>query len=276
MPAAQSDALPLTMLIPENVGAPIEVFDQHAALKMAVVDRSGAHLLGEEWEAPGMYLLSDRHDSDGAWGVYVGKAPSGIKARLGNHLKNKDHWYRAVLIRRDTTFGFNSAQIGWLESRLYDMLNAAEEARLHNGNRPSDETLPPYDRQMLEMVVLPVQRILRLLGHDPATVDDATVGPSPKRTSRFFGISLTELVGAGLLAEGTALVSNNGAWPASGIVGPDGTVIYDGASYPSPSAAACAVKNGPANGWEFWAIDDGAKRVTLGTLRARYLESRSD
>jgi hypothetical protein len=270
-----SDSLPLTLLIPEGAGAPIEVFDQHAALKMAVVDRAGAHLLNDDWDMPGIYLLLDRHESDGSWGVYVGKAPAGIKTRLGSHLRNKDHWYRAVLIRRDTTFGFNSAQIGWLEGRLYDMLNAADEARLHNGNRPSDETLPPYDRQMLEMVVLPVQRILRLLGHDPATVDDPGAGTVTKRSSRFFGITLAEIEAAGLIAEGAPLVSTNGAWPASAMLGPGGSVEYDGKTYPTPSAAACAVKNGPANGWEFWAIDDGSKRVSLATLRAGYLETRS-
>lgn len=275
MAADKTDSLPLTLLIPESAAAPIEVFDQHAALKMAVVDRPGAHLLDSDWEMPGMYLLLDRHDTDGRWGVYVGKAPAGIKARLGAHVRNKDHWYRTVLIRRDTTFGFNSAQIGWLEGRLYDMLDAADEARLHNGNRPSDETLPPYDRQMLEMVVLPVQRILRLLGHDPATVDDPGGAPAAKRSSRFFGITLAEIVAAGLISEGAPLVSTNGAWPATAMVGPNGTVEYEGATYPTPSAAASAVKNGPANGWEFWGIDDGSKRVSLGTLRARYLESRT-
>lgn len=269
-----TDALPFIAIVPEATGGPIELFDQHAALKFAVVDRDQAHRLGDEWDAPGVYLLLDRHDHDGTWACYVGKAPAGIRARLGSHLRNKDHWYRAVLVRRDTTHGFNSAQIGWLEGRLYDMLNAADLAQLHNGNRPSDETLPPFDRQMLEMVVVPVQRILRLLGHDPATSDDVAPAASARRTSRFFGITLAEILAAGLLSEGTTLVSNNGAWPATAVVGPDGTVVYDGKTYPTPSAAACAVKDGPANGWEFWAVDDGSKRVTLGTLRARYLEAR--
>jgi hypothetical protein len=267
-----ADALPITVLIPETGELPIEVYDQHAALRLAVVDRAGAHLLSDEWDVPGIYLLLDRHDPDGRWGVYVGKAPAGIRSRLGSHLRNKDHWYRAVLVRRDTTFGFNSAQVGWLEGRVYDLMTTAEDARLHNGNRPSDESLPPYDRQMLEMVVLPIQRILRLLGHDPATADDAAAAPRAKRTSRFFGITLTQIIAAGLLAEGAPLVSSNGAWPASATVGPQGSVLYDGTSYPSPSAAACAVKNGPANGWAFWTVDDGTGRTTLATLRARYLK----
>jgi hypothetical protein len=98
------------------------------------------------------------------------------------------------VIQRDTTHGFNSAQVGWLEGRLYDLLDAAEDARLHNGNRPSDETLPSFERAMLEACVLPISRILRLIGYDPATADDTgtiTTITRPRRTSRFYGITLS-------------------------------------------------------------------------------------
>jgi hypothetical protein len=272
-----TDSLPITVLVPENIGAPVEIYDQHAALKLAVVERDGVGALGEEWDDPGVYVLIDRHGPDGTWGAYAGKAPAGIRARLGAHLRNKDHWYRAVLVRRDTTFGFNSAQVGFLEGRLYDLLQAAEDARLHNANRPSDETLPPYDRQMLELVVLPVARVMRLLGHDPATADDS---PAPagraRRTSRFFGITLAELVEAGLLEEGSALVSANGAWPASATVVAGGSIEMDGTVYPTPSAAAAAVKDGPANGWAFWAVETAGGRTTLATLRAKLLEYRAE
>ena len=67
-----ADSLLLTLLVPENVSTPIEVIDQHAALKMAVVDRAGAHLLGPDWDAPGVYLLLDRHEVKGSWGVLAG------------------------------------------------------------------------------------------------------------------------------------------------------------------------------------------------------------
>ena len=145
---------------------------------------------------------STRPAADGSWGCYVGKAPAGIRTRLRDHLRNKDHWRRAVLIQRDTTFGFNSAQVAWLEGRLYDLLDAAEDARPHNGNRPSDETLPPFERASLENAVLPISRILRLIGYDPATADDTgTVSTTTKssRTSRFYGITLKNIIDAGYL-----------------------------------------------------------------------------
>ena len=271
-----SDALPLTALVPEARGGLIDIYDQHAALKLTVVEREGARLVDEEWDVPGAYILLDRPDADGAWGAYVGKAPSGVRSRLGDHIRNRDHWYRALLIRRDTTHGVNSAQVGWLEGRLYDLLSAAENATLHNGNRPSDETLPVYDRQMLELAVLPVTRVLRLLAHDPASADDVALagatGLRKARTNKFYGIALADIVNADLLAPGTHVVSVNGAWPAEAVVTADGQLKYHEVDYASPSTAAGAVKGGAANGWDFWAIETDTGRVTLATLRQRYVE----
>mgnify|MGYP000120468488 CR=1 FL=1 len=266
---AANDSLPFTVVIPEDHYDWIEIYDQHAALKMAVVERNGAILTNEEWDAPGVYILLDRPDADGRWGVYAGKAPAGIRARLRDHLRNKDHWYRALLIRRDTTLGFNSAQIGWLEGRLYDLFTVATDAVLHNGNRPRDETLPPYDRQMLEMVILPVRRVLRLLGHDPATADDdPELSPTP-RSKRYHGITVAQLIETGVLYPGTTLTSTNGAWPASAAVTMTGEIVYAGEVYLSPSGAAEAAKDGPANGWEFWAVETDTGKVPLSVLRER-------
>ena len=262
------DSLPLTVLVPENSSAIIDVFDQHAALKVAVVERDGVSSVSAEWDVSGAYILLDRHDSTGQWGAYVGKAPAGIRNRLLDHVRKKDHWYRAVLIRRDTTFGFNSAQVGWLEGRLYDLFDAAEDAVLHNGNRPSDETLPPYDRQMLELAVLPVQRVLRLIGHDARAQDDMPPLAS-RRTKRHHGVTVAQLVEVGAIAAGARLTSTNGAWPASAVVTASGAIEYSGMAYPSPSTAAAAVKGGAANGWDFWAIDSGNSKVPLSVIRER-------
>src|SRR4051812_26456405 len=160
------------------------------------------------------------------------------------HLKGKDHWARALLIRRDTTFRFNSAHVGWLEGRLYDLLDAAADTRLHNGNRPSDETLPPYERAALESIVPPLRRVLRLLGYDTETPDDhATVRPAARaRSNRFYGITVKQLLDAGLVAAGETLASTNGVWPGIAVLLADGAVEWHGARYPTPSSAAVAVK----------------------------------
>lgn len=55
---------------------------------MAVDERCGAHLLGDEWDIAGDYILVDRVDADGYYGAYVGQAPAGLRSRLGNHNGN--------------------------------------------------------------------------------------------------------------------------------------------------------------------------------------------
>ncbi|WP_029212996.1 hypothetical protein [Arsenicicoccus bolidensis] len=271
-------ALPITTLLPDSAAEPVVLFDQHAALRFAIVERDHAlRISAEEWDRPGVYILLDPPSGDGSWGCYVGKAPAGIRTRLRDHLRNKDHWRRAVLVQRDTTFGFNSAQVAWLEGRLYDLLDAAEDARPHNGNRPSDETLPPFERASLENAVLPISRILRLIGYDPATADDSgTVSTTTKssRTSRFYGITLKNVLDAGYLTPGASVVSTNSVWPATGVINADGSITVNGTSHPTPSAAAGAVKGGAANGWDFWAVEDAAGKTTLATLRARFVDSR--
>lgn len=273
-----AESLPITTLLPETVADPIVMYDGHAALRFAVVERAYVQRLGPEWDEPGNYVLLDPVTPEGKWGCYVGKAsPGGVRSRLMTHLRQKDHWRRALLMQRDTTHGFNSAQVAWLEGRLYDLIDAAEDAVISNGNRPSDETLPSFERAMLEACVLPVSRVLRLLGYDPATADDsATVVPTVRtRSSRFHGIALADLIGAGLLDAGTRLVSVNTVWPASSVVTTAGGIEMDGKNYPTPSAAGSAVKGGaPVNGWDFWAVEEPSGKTTLATLRARYVEAR--
>ena len=67
-----ADALPLTLPVPERAATPIEVLDQHAALKMGVVDRCAAHLLGNDWDALDAHLLLDRHEAIASCGVLAG------------------------------------------------------------------------------------------------------------------------------------------------------------------------------------------------------------
>lgn len=266
----------MTVLLPEAATAPITLYDGGAALRMAIVERAGVPALAQqEWDRPGVYVLLDLPGPDGTWGCYAGQATA-LRTRLVQHLAKKDHWRRALLIQRDTTFGYNSAQIGWLEGRLYDLLDAAGDAVLHNGNRPGDETLPAHERVALEASVAPIRRVLRLLGYDPASPDDQPAPGLPKKTCKFYGITVQDLLAAGHLTAGVALTSTNGAWPASGTLLPDGRVQVGPVAHGTPSAAASAVKGGAANGWEFWAVETPTGYVSLATLRARYADEKAE
>ena len=275
MTDSNADVLPLRVLVPESTAEPVVIYDQHAALRFAVVERTWVSRLGPEWDQPGNYVLLDAHDAEGVFGTYVGKAaPGGVRTRLMEHLNKKDHWIRAVVIQRDTTHGFDSAQVGWLEGRLYDLMQAAEFATLHNRQRPHDETLPIFERNMLEQAILPITRLLRLLGYDPASPGDkTTLRGRTTQGKRYFGVKLQDLIDAGRLTVGTRLVSVNGAWPATSTVTADG-LEYDGRTFTSPSAAGDAVTGGSVPGWDFWAIETDTGRTTLATIRARYLADR--
>ena len=271
-----ADALPVTVLLASEPGMPVTVLDGNAALRMAVVDRASMSALGDEWDRPGVYLLLDPVQLDGTYGVYVGKAPAGLRSRLRNHRRNKDHWARALLVVRDTTYGWDSAQVGWLEGRLYDLLDGATLATLSNGNRPQDETVRPYDRAALEAATQPIAAVMRLLGCSPDTFDDSAVGNEAititSASPRQYGVSIADLLAAGDLNVDEKLISTYPSYPATATIRPDGTIVYDDVSYSSPSAAGSAVRGGKAtNGWSFWAVERDGSSVPLATIRARHL-----
>ena len=273
--SSAGEVLPVTALLASESGVPVVVFDGNAALRMAVVDRASVAGLDESWDAPGVYLLLDPVALDGEYGVYVGKAPAGLRPRLGEHVRRKEHWARALLVMRDTTHGWHSAQVGWLEGRLYDLLDGASLATLSNRNRPQDETLPAYDRAALEAAVAPIAAVLRLLGCSPDAFDDQAPPDSPARVARRqYDVTLAELVEAGDLTAGEKLSSTQLSAPSVAVVGVDGSIAVDGQRYATPSAAGSAVRDGKAtNGWSFWAAERDGTSVPLATIRARYLRS---
>lgn len=129
-----------------------------------------------------------------------------------------------MLVIRDTTHGWHSAQVGWLEGRLYDLLDGATLASLSNGNRPQDETLPPYERAPLEAAVEPVAAVLRLLGCSPDTFDEEAPRQSaPAETPRHhYGVDVATLVSAGDLTAGEKLTSTQTSAPATALIQGDG------------------------------------------------------
>lgn len=251
----------------------MEIHDHLSSLRMALVEKDSVHLLESDWDRSGVYLLLDGVAADSTFGVYVGKAPSGIRSRLLDHERKKT-WARALLIQRDNQHGLNSAHIGWLEGDLYDLFNAAERARLHNGPRTGDQTVPSYDLRILESFRDPIVRVLRLLGYDPAAADESAVSAaSAKKSATYYGVGLADLLAAGLIKVGDQLSSANGAWPADAEISATG-ILHNGTDYPSPSTAAAAVKGGAANGWDFWAVQTSTGSKRLSAIRADYRQSQ--
>jgi hypothetical protein len=271
--AGRDARLPFTVLLPDTSRSPIEIHDHSVGLRMVLVEKQSVHFLSSEWDVPGVYLLLDPVQADGTFGVYVGKAPAGIRARLKTHERGRS-WARALLIQRATLHGLTSAHAGWLEGDLYGLFLAAERATLHNTLVPGDDTVPSYDLRTLESFRDPIVRVLRLLGYDPESSDDNS-GPRvvSKRGYTFHGVTIAELINAGLLQAGDQLLSVNGSWPASAEVNADGTIFCNGHAYSSPSSAASAVKGGAANGWDFWAAVGVGTSTLLSVLREQFREA---
>ncbi|MEV0386879.1 hypothetical protein [Nonomuraea sp. NPDC050643] len=177
----------LVVSLSYDLNNPIKIRAKHKVAGMLLLDRDHANRLEKGWNVPGAYLLLDRPDTHGRWGAYVGKATNpGLRNRVLQQLKDRDHWYRALLIRYESNDDetLNSSEAGWLEGRLYDHLAKARQVDLRNRNRPQDPTLSDDDETSLIDYLLPVESVLRLIGHTlyprPAGAPDGG-GPLVKR-----------------------------------------------------------------------------------------------
>jgi Restriction Enzyme Adenine Methylase Associated len=270
------DAFPITALIPEGVGRPIVVYEPQAALRLAIVDRDFVNLLDDTWDVPGVYCLLYPIPGTGKFQIYIGKAPAGMRNRIQNHVLGKvDGWIRAVLICKDTSHGFTSAHVGWLEGRLWSLAFASAKGEPTNKNRPKDETLPDYDRAVLETCVVPISRVLRLLGYGLEPEGEVPIiKAATARTN--YGVTVLDLIKADYVHAGDPLVFTYPGHPASAVIQADGTLIVDGTPFDTLSAAGGALRGGPTNGWAYWAVTEpSGNQVPMADLRARLLAAKT-
>ena len=115
-----------------------------------------------------------------------------------------------------------------------------------------------------------VQTAFAELGDDayqPQYPETLTItAPSPEPVPVTVGVSLRQLVDAGLLEAGSGVVAS-GTPDVVAIVTDDGFLALDGTTYDTPSAAARAVTDEPVNGWGFWLADTPDGQLTLDALR---------
>ena len=248
----------------------MEIELRHQALRMVVVDKGSIGLLDEFWVTRGVYFLLGHGTDPERYTAYVGKAPSGLISRINNHVRNReDPWQRALLVASSTSTGLDSAAIGWLEGRLYDLLDVAPAAQLLNRNRPRDESLPLYDREVLEQYVTPIAAALRALGYPPDTPDQLPPEPS-RRTRQSVDGSVADLVSGGFLRAGTRLRSTRQNDESVATVLDDGRLEVGGEIFESPSSAGRHVLGRNVNGWEFWGAPSGdGSLIALERFRER-------
>lgn len=273
-----SQVIPVNVQVPSDPTGPVIADLTVEALRVAYVARRDIERLPEgEWGVPGIYvLLTD----DGSGKVYVGQAVH-VRKRLFQHRgKPKLGWSRAVAIKRDTTHGFNSAEIGYLEGRLAAEIGAIPGVNVVEGLKSHDTTLPSHHMLALDALLPGVFAALRLAGMDllkDADVPDtlaAEIGSGKSHT--IIPGTVADLVGAGLLRAGAELRLSQGGRLARATVSTSGELIVDGVAYASPSkAAATALGLQSSNGWTTWHVDD-LSGPTLAQLRAKLRQSVGD
>ena len=140
-------------------GRTIEMTHDLYALEMAIVYCKDVKDLGDQWKCPGIYVLVWREGGQ-QLGAYVGKATD-LSERISH--RRKFEWDRALVVRRE---GFNTAEVGWLEGRIYGLLDAGG-VNLQNSLEPKDNTLSASRQEILGKFVEPIQDALVFLGYDP-------------------------------------------------------------------------------------------------------------
>jgi hypothetical protein len=269
MSSPETDAVHLvTFVVPGSSAEPMEVKVAHSGLRMVLVSRESVGLLDESWRVLGIYFLLGAADDPDRYRAYVGEVGrSTLVQRVRQHAAHKDWWSRALLIA-SASDEFNSAEIGWLEGRLYDVLNNAVACDVMNGNRPGDESLSLRERGVLERYVEPIMAALRACGAPPDTADQKPTTKG-KRVRTRYAETVADLIAAELLKPETKLHPLKKGLTQTATVLPDGRLQVGAVIHETLSGAAKAVSGtGSEAGWNFWGAPSGAGGfVPLATLR---------
>lgn len=249
-----SPVIPVNVQIPSQPTAPlIADFVEHALRVAYVNKRDVERLLEVEWNVPGVYVLLT---NDGTGAVYVGKA-TGLRDRLMQHRRTpKLPWIRALLIKRDTSHGFNSAEIGYLEGRLSAELDAVDHLTVTKGKTDQDATLPAHMRLSLDALLTSMVAAVRLAGVDIHKETGNTEESSTKgKTYTVIPGTVADLLAAGLLQAGAELYFSRSGKTAKSTVTANGELIVNGVAYTSPSkAGVVALGLKATNGWDSWHV----------------------
>ena len=270
-----SSLQPVTFYVPPTSLEPIEVGVAHSGLRLVLVSREAVSMLDDSWAVLGVYFLLGAAEDPDRFRAYVGEVGRRtLLVRLREHASQKEWWSRALLIA-SASDEFNSAEIGWLEGRLYDVLNNAVAAEVMNRGRPGDDSIAQRDRGVLERYVEPIMAALRAAGAPPDTADQKPE-PRGRRTATRYRESVKDLIDAGLLKAGTRLRPLRRTLTETALVLDDGRLEVATDIFDSVSRAAIAVSGNKAEaGWDFWGAPSGdGGFVALDMLRQRLRQQR--
>lgn len=261
-----------SLQIPSNPEAPILIeFGVHA-LNVGLVNRHTK--ITKNWATTGVYALVGTIDDDKGTAIYVGKAAD-LRSRIGEHRRKPPlDWQRAVLVSRDTTNGFNTSEIGYLEGRWAGQVAESEGTKLIAGKRDIDKSLPDVQLIQLDEFIPTLMSSLRLVGVNAAPQEDEEQEDKSDKQKTYYGVTVADLLSSGLLSVGQEIVFKRMDKSVSGQINADGQIVVDGRAANSPSRAGriahSDLKTNPP-GWDVWITKDGE---SLAALREQYIAER--
>ena len=274
----ETDQIVATMA---DVNAPIQLSSDFGPVEMLLLSREQVNLREQAgWDTPGVYLLISSKAGKSAWSysAYVGQSRKAL-TRISNHIKTKKDWHRACIIRkRGAGETFSTAQISWLEGRLWSLIKASRYGETVNRVTPGDETLPPIQIAALEKIVTPITNMLRLALVDITPEEGAknstvSVRRATKRTRKTHSGTLQDLFDQKLIFadQPVYLVFREEVTQAVLTVRRNRIGIeIEGKHHSAPSAASFHVRGTQVNGWYYWRVkDERGSYTSLGELRAR-------
>lgn len=277
----------MTFHVPGSSREPVEVDVRHSGLRMILVTRESIRLLDDSWDVLGVYFLLGPGDDPERFRAYIGQVRgSTLVRRVKDHARKKDWWSRALLIGSASREGFNSAEIGWLEGRLFQVLAEAVACEVMNTQRPGDESLRGRERDLLERFVDPISAALRASGYPPdaaggARLDAVETSERPRKPRRPPSPLVALIREAGIAVPLEIHADYRGARAVAEILR-DGRVGFDGRSFDSLSSAGSAARmklgyrgsgHASTNGWTFWQFTRDGVTLPLATLRAPRTQS---
>ncbi|MEJ9079321.1 excinuclease ABC subunit C [Gordonia malaquae] len=295
-----AQVIAVNVQIPAATTAPVVAdFTTHALRVGYFHRRDWQNLPTDDWNVPGVYVLMT---TDGSGIVYVGKSVK-LRGRISTHNSDPQiDWRRALVVKRDTSHGFTSADVGYLEGRLAAELDAIPGITVHRGKEDRDDTLPRHMELSLDELLGSILSAVRLAGldvHKPADLpdDEDTEEPADAaadtsvatdnaswRRRRTKKAKLPELVAAGLISAGTELHLSQGGTTATGTVSTQGEIVVAGVAYSSVSKAAQTALNSgrdqtahvlSSNGWITWHIGSPTGPV-LDSLRDQHAAAQQE
>ena len=243
---------------------------------------------------PGVYVLTGPAE-EGASHLYVGEA-NVLRDRLREHVAGKDFWTRFVAFT-STNEGLNKAHVRYLESRLLNLANAANQWSVENATSPIPPPLSEPDRADAEWFLQEMLVIFPLLGIDAfeiaagqaregaagAEVSDEILyldERGARATGREVGDGFVVFEGSRARSREVASIHDymrdlRAQLCERQVLRPDSDALVFTQDYRfnSPSTAAGVLVGGAANGRIAWKDENGRMLKALQDERARMAET---